>query len=129
MEKMFEIATRTKMRFPYKGMITVEDLWDVSRAGLDTIYKALCAQRKVEAGEESLIVSATKSKETEELDVKIEIVKYIFNVKTEEAAARATEKDRKDKKQKLMAILAEKENEEIRNMSKDELTKMIEELG
>ena len=129
MEKMFEIATRTKMRFPYKGMITVEDLWDVSRAGLDTIYKALCAQRNVEAGEESLIVSAAKSKETEELDVKIEIVKYIFNVKTEEAAARATEKDRKDKKQKLMAILAEKENEEIRNMSKDELTKMIEELG
>lgn len=129
MEKMFEMATRMKMRFPYKGSISVEDLWDVPRTGLDTIYKTLCAQRKAEEGEESLISSATKSKEAAKLDVMIEIVKYIFNVKTDEALARANERDKAAKKQKLMSVLAAKEDEEIQNMSKDEIRKMIEELS
>lgn len=128
MEKMFEYAVRNKLRFPYKGQISAEDLYDLTRTALDGVYKTLIAQRKTEENEESLMTSVTKTKEQEDLDVKIAIVKYVFGVKTQEALARQEEKDRKDKKQKLMAIKAEKEDEAIRNMSAEEIQKMIDEL-
>ena len=81
MEKMFENATRTKMRFPFKGMISVEDLWDLSVKDLDTIFKTLNAQVK-KSQEESLLV--TKTEEDEVLSTQIEIVKYIVAVKLAE---------------------------------------------
>ena len=128
MEKMFEYAVKNKLRFPYKGQIVAEDLYDLTRTALDGVYKTLIAQRKTEENEESLMTSVAKTKEQEDLDVKIAIVKYVFGVKTQEALARQEEKDRKDKKQKLMAIKAEKEDEAIRNMSAEEIQKMIDEL-
>lgn len=126
MEKLFETAIRKKLRFPYKGQITVEDLWDLKPEALDSIYKTLNAENKKEQSEESLMSS--KKQETD-LDIQIEIVRYIFNVKMQEINERLKEKDRADQKQKLMAIYAQKENEEIANMSKEDIKKMIDALG
>ena len=38
---IFELATREKYRFPYKGMISVEELWDLDIPELDRVYKSL----------------------------------------------------------------------------------------
>ena len=73
-EKIFEFATRNKVRFPFKGMISVEDLWDLSLTNLDTIYKTLNKQVK-QSEEESLL--CTKSNVDAELEVQIAIVKHI----------------------------------------------------
>ena len=81
MEKLFEVATRNKFRFAFKGMISVEDLWDLKVEQLDVVYKNLMEEIK-KASEESLL--KTKSKDQEELEVKINIVKYIVEVKLEE---------------------------------------------
>lgn len=40
-ENIFEFATRNKVRFSFKGLISVEDLWDLSLTNLDSIYKEL----------------------------------------------------------------------------------------
>ena len=77
MEKKFEFALRNKVRFPYKGMISVEDLYDLSVRELDSVFKTLNAQVK-KSQEESLL--ATKTKEDETLSIQIEIVKYIFKI-------------------------------------------------
>ena len=124
-KNMFEVATRTKMRFPFKGMISVEDLWDLSVQNLDKVFKALNSQRK-EAQEESLL--NVKSSEDEVLDTQIAIVKYIVNVKLEERAAMVKAAENKEKKQKIMALMAKKDDEAMENMSKEELQKLLDEL-
>lgn len=124
-KNMFEVATRTKMRFPFKGMISVEDLWDLSVQDLDKVFKTLNSQRK-EVQEESLL--DTKSSEDERLETQIEIVKYIVNVKLEEQAARVKAAENKEKKQKIMALMAKKDDEAMENMSKEELQKLLDEL-
>ena len=124
-KNMFEVATREKMRFPFKGMISVEDLWDLSVQNLDKVFKTLNSQRK-EAQEESLL--NVKSSADEVLDTQIEIVKYIFNVKLEEQAARAKAAENKEKKQKIMALMAKKDDEAMENMSKEDLQKLLDEL-
>lgn len=124
-KNMFEVATREKMRFPFKGTISVEDLWDLSVQNLDKVFKTLNSQRK-EVQEESLL--DTKSSEDERLETQIEIVKYIVNVKLKEQAARVKAAENKEKKQKIMALMAKKDDEEMENMSREELQKLLDEL-
>lgn len=124
-KNMFEVATRTKMRFPFKGMVSAEDLWDLSVQNLDKVFKTLNSQRK-EAQEESLL--NVKSSEDEVLDTQIAIVKYIVSVKLEEQAARVKAAENKEKKQKIMALMAKKDDEAMENMSKEELQKLLDEL-
>jgi hypothetical protein len=122
---MFEYATRNKVRFPFKGMISVEDLWDLSLANLDSIYKTLNKQVK-QSEEESLL--SEKTGVDEELEVQIAIVKYIVSIKLAEKEAAEKAAEKKAKKQKLMSIIAAKENEELQNASMEDLRKMLDEL-
>lgn len=126
MEKMFEIATRTKIRFPFRGMVSVEDLWDLSVRDLDSVFKTLNAQIK-KSQEESLL--ATKTKEDETLSIQIEIVKHIVKTKLDEAEVAKQSKELKEKKQKIMEIIAAKQDESLQNASVEELQAMLENLG
>lgn len=124
-EKMFETACREKVRFPYKGQISVEDLWDLSVTQLDSIYKALNADAKKQQ-EESLLAVRTDRESL--LDLQIEIVKYIVSVKLAENQNRLAAKERKEKRQKLMALLSEKQDADLRNKSAEEIQAMLAEL-
>lgn len=123
---IFEAASKNKYRYPYKGMITTEDLWDLTPAQLDVVYKAL------NKGVSESQVSSLMCKVTEvdaELLNKIEIVKYIFNAKEEEAEARKNDAVKYAKKQRILDVLAQKQEDALQNMSEDELKKMLDELG
>ena len=124
-EEMFIKEKKKKMRFPYKGQATVEDLWDLPVTELDKIFKLLNAEAK-KAQEESLL--ETKSEESEKLAVRIGIIKYIVSVKLEEKKEAELAKERKEQKQKIMEILASKHDEELKGKSVEELEKMLEEL-
>lgn len=123
---MFEVAVRNKLRFPYRGMVSVEDLWDLNVKALDSIFKNLNSQVK-EAKEESLL--NTKSEADTVLDLQIEIVKYIVSVKLEEEKARKEALVKREQKQKIMQIMATKQDEALQNASFDDLQKMLDELG
>lgn len=124
-EKMFETAVRTKMRFPFKGVVSAEDLWDLSVENLDSVYKTLNSELK-KATEESLL--NTKTKQDKELETKIEIIKYIVKVKQEEELLRLKAKERKEQRQKILEIMATKQDESLQNKSIEELTAMLNEL-
>lgn len=124
-KNLFESATRSKMRFPFKGMISVEDLWDLSLTNLDSVFKTLNAEVK-KFEEESLL--HTKSKEDEEISNKIEIVKYIVNVKLNEKKKRENDIKNAKTRQKLLEIKAKRQNAALENMSDEELDKALAEL-
>lgn len=125
-EKMFEQATRTKMRFPFKGNATVEDLWDLSVENLDSIFKQLNAQRK-QTSEESLLNK--KTVEDDALIAKIDIIKYIVSVKQNEENDRVLAKENKDKKDKILARIAELNDVEFQGRTKEDLLKELAELN
>lgn len=123
---MFEVATRNKMRFPYKGQISVEDMWDLSLSALDSVFKVLNSQMK-QVKEESLL--STKSKADETLELQIEIVKYIVSVKLAEKEAKEKAAEKSAQRQKIMEIMAKKQNESLESASMEDLQKMLAELG
>lgn len=124
-ENLFEGAVRAKYRFPFKGSITVEDLWDLSLQDLDRVFKALNAEAK-QTQEESLL--KIRDKNAEMLDRKIEIVKHIVAVKQAEIQALKEAADKKAQKQRIMEIIAKKEDDALQNMSLEELQRMAENL-
>jgi hypothetical protein len=124
MEKMFEMATRSKMRFTFKGMLSVEDLWDLSVRELDTIYKGLNSQLK-QVKEESLL--DTKTAADKELEAKIEIIKYIVKTKQDELNDKLQAKAKRERNDKIKEILAKKQDESLENMSEEDLKKLLEE--
>lgn len=124
-ENIFEYATRNKVRFSFRGLISVEDLWDLSLSNLDSIYKELNKQSK-QSEEESLL--NIKTQEDELLNVQIEIVKHIVSVKLAEKEAREKASAKKAQKQKIMSIIAAKQDEALQNSSIDDLKKMLDEL-
>ena len=122
---IFEYAVRNKVRFPFKGMISAEDLWDLSLTNLDSIYKTL--NKQIKQSEEESLLDAKANVDTE-LEVQVAIIKHIVSVKLSEKEAAEKAYAKKEQKQKIMSIIAAKENEELQNSSIDDLKKMLDEL-
>lgn len=124
--EMFEVAVRNKYRFPFKGSIGVEDLWDLSMSDLDKVYKALNAQKK-ENEEDSLLT--TSGNGNSEVQTKIAIVRYVYSEKVAEKERREKAAENYAKRQRIMEIIANKQDAALQNASEDELFKMLAELG
>jgi len=122
---IFETATKEKYRFPYKGQISTEDLWDLTAAQLDTVYKTLNAEKKT-TEEDSLLGQRTK--EEQKLLNKIELVKYIFAAKQADLEARKQKAVNDEKKRRIMELIASKEDAALGEKSIDDLKKMLSEL-
>ena len=124
--ELFINATRNNYQFPFRGMINVIDLWDLSLTNLDSVFKTLNAEVK-KSEEESLL--NTKSKEDEEISNKIEIVKYIVSVKLDEKKKREDAKKNAEMRQRLLEIKAKRQDAALENMSDQDLDKAHAELS
>ncbi|MFW6016827.1 MAG: hypothetical protein ACOCRK_10350 [bacterium] len=122
---IFETASKKKFRFNFRGIISTEDLWDLSLEQLDFIFKDLNSQLK-ETQEESLM--ETKSKAESDLETKIKIVKHVFDAKLKAKEAREKAAETKAKKQRIMEIINKKKEENLENKEIEELQEMLNEL-
>lgn len=122
---MFEKASRLKLRFNYKGLCTAEDLWDLPLRSLDSIFKELNAQLRTQK-EESLLEKRSQADEL--LDLAISIVKHVVEVRLQEQKEREAAGEKAAHKQKLLGIIADKQDTELREMPLDELKKLVEDL-
>jgi len=124
---MFEQATKQKLRFDSsKGSLTVEDLWDLNLSAgscsLDTLAKSINREIK-QAEEESFVVKRSRASET--LNLKFEIVKHIIDVRVAEAEAKVEATERKKQRIKIMELIAKKEDQSLENKSLDELKALL----
>jgi hypothetical protein len=123
---MFEKAVRMKLRFAHKGVLTVEDLWDLPLDQLDALYGKLRAEQKA-ANDDSLLRKETESGRVR--DLKIDIVKHVVAVKLQEDEARKMRAENKLRKDRIAEVIERKQDDELSKMSIGDLRKEMETLG
>ena len=122
---IFEFATRAKVRFRHSsGLISVEDLWDLTLPQLDSIAKAL---RKTLQDNGESFISETKTDKTTE--IAFDVVKYIIGVKLAEREAMKRRKEAAEKRAQILDIIADKQNAAMKEKSVEELMKELENLS
>jgi hypothetical protein len=121
---IFEKAVRTKLRFQYRGILTVEDLWDLDVDELDVLYGSLKKEENDKVAE-SLLHQTGQNKE---LRLKVELVTYIVQVKLDEAEKQQNASERRAQKELLTEILQKRQEAELLNLSEEELLEKINAL-
>ena len=122
---MFDVATRKKLRFPMrKGMISCEDLWDLSLDDLDRL--AIDLKKTLDEREVSFIKTPRVSNTDDQL--RFNIVKSIIDVKLQEKEIKEDRVKKEAEKVRIQALIAEKENEKLKDTSLEELKKKLMEL-
>lgn len=120
---MFEQAAKTKLRFNFNAsVVSTEDLYDLSLYELNTMAKFVNKNVK-ENEEESFIAPVTLNEGKDTL--RLNILKAVIKFKLDVMEANKTATQKKAKKDKIMEILFEKENDDLKSMSKEELTELL----
>lgn len=123
---MFKKATRLKLRFQTeKGLLSVEQLWDLNLTSLATIVRNLKSQLKKEEDDDLSFLDAKVVKVDDIIQIMFEIVKDIYITKKDEADSIRKMKENKEHNQKIMEIISRKKEESLQNLSVEELEKMM----
>lgn len=128
---IFEQATRQAFRFESsKGFLTTEDLWNLpltsntGRANLDDIAKGL--QAKLASTALSFVTDTTPVNKLDQ--AKFDVVIHIINTKISEAKAAEQASLAREKKQKIMAIIEQKQDAALSSASLEDLEAMLNSL-
>lgn len=117
---------KNKYRFEFKGLISVEDLFDLKLEDLDSIYKGL-KKDEADLQGDSLLETKDNPKQLE-VEAKIKIVKEIFNMKQAEIEANKRALANKAQKAKILAIIENKQDQELSEKSIEELKEIYDNL-
>lgn len=123
---IFEKASKAKLRFSTsRGQLSTEDLWDLSLESLDQIAVAIDKSLET-AGKKSFI--GKRDTTNTALELQLEILKHIIEVKIAEKDAKAKRVERNAQLAQLKELAASKSNEALQGKSLEEINKMIAEL-
>lgn len=127
---IFEYAVRNKLRFASpRGALTVEDLWDVplrSKDGFDLNALAKAANKAVkDSGEENFVDADVRSPEHTRREMTLEVLKHIINTKLADEDAAKKRAENKAEMEKLLTILAEKQDGKLSTLSEEQIKKRI----
>lgn len=122
---MFDKATRLKLRFESnKGLLSVEQVWDLSLNALNEMAKSLSRQVKAaETDEEDFI--GTKSNVDSELQLRFDVVKHIIGVKLKERDDSRDAAERKANNQVILELIQRKKQQELESKSVEELEALL----
>ena len=123
---VFKYAVKNKLRFNYKGLCTIEDLYDIPLNDLDNMYGALKRQQK-NFGSDSLLNK--KSSEEKEVAIKIEIIENIVRDRLADQAKATKAQQTRERNKRIAEIIADKEDAALHDMSLDDLKAMLTSNG
>lgn len=129
---IFEYAVRSKIRFQsIKGELTVEQLWDVplrSRDDFNLNAVAKAANKALKDISEESFVEHTITPEHTRREIALLLVKHVIDTRLVEEEAAKKRADDKIEMEKLLTILAEKQDGKLSALSEADLKKRIEKL-
>lgn len=119
---MYKQASKDKIRFQTeKGLLTVEQLWDLPFTVLDRTAIQLSDEFKA-SGKKSFL--EPKSKKDKAIKLQFDIVLDILTTKMDERDAEKSENLDKQHNAKIDAIIAQKQDEDLAGKSIKDLEKM-----
>ena len=124
---MFEKASQIKLRInTTKGYLAVENLWDLSLKDLNILAKSL--NRKLKELEEEDFLEDINN-ENDLIKLQFNIVYHILKEKKKADDNRRIEAELKVQREKILGILAKKQDSTLENLSEKELIKKLKDLG
>jgi len=122
---MYKKASQLKLRFPTKvGLLSVEQLWDLSQTELSTTIKAVKKILKKNDNDDELSFLDDIKSVDDENQLRFDILKDIYLIKKKESEELRDAAENKAHNQKIDALIAEKQDGEMREMSIEELKKL-----
>jgi len=119
----FKLASQQKLRFQTsKGLLSTEQLWDLSLNDLDTLA-VLLEEESTKAGRKSFLVRSSAKDKTAKL--KFDIVIDILSTKVEDANAASEAQEIKEHNKKIINLISEKKEESLKGKSIAELEAML----
>lgn len=119
----FKQATKQKLRIQTnRGLLSVEQLWDLSLEELDSLAVSLEEAYK-ESGKKSFLVKKSEKDKTTKL--RFDVVLDVLNTKSEEAQALTEAKEIKEHNNKIIELIAEKQDESLKGKSIKQLEAML----
>ena len=119
---VFKYAVKNKLRFYYKGVCTIEDLYDIPLNDLDNMYGALKREQK-NLGVDSLLNKKTSAEK--EIAIKIEIIESIVRDRLADQEKATKAQETRERNRRIAEIIADKEDAALNDMSLDDLKAML----
>lgn len=119
----FKEASRQALRFATtRGNLTTEQLWDLKLPELDVLAVSLEVQVE-SSGKKSFLKASTAKDKVAKL--KFDIVLDILNTKADEQAEATKKKEDKAHNDKILSLIANKQEKDLEGKSVEELTAML----
>jgi hypothetical protein len=123
----FKRASQLKLRFNTdKGLLSTEQLWDLSQVSLTNLIKSIKKVLKDSDGDDDLSFLTTEPKTVDvENQLRFDIAKDIYLTKKAELEEKRTEKEKKEHNQRILELIQKKKESKLESMSEEELTALL----
>jgi hypothetical protein len=121
---MYKEALQKKLRFKTnKGMLTTEDLFDLSLQNLNTL--AIMLDKKISEAPKKSFIEELPAEENDD-ELRFSIVKDVINIKLKARKDNIDKAQADAQKKRILEILAKRNDEELEKKSTEELRAMLQ---
>jgi hypothetical protein len=122
----FKKASQIKLRFTSaQGLLTTEQIWDLNLKQLTDLIKGLKKSLNKSTNDESLSFLDDTFEVDKVAELRFEIAKEIYLAKKEELDLALNASKNKEHDQYILSLIAEKEKEELKGKSVEELQALL----